>query len=64
MITEDRAEMQRRLSQEYLLHAHNFEPVRPGDRELWVRDDELHTRSRALVVALAELAAGEEARAR
>lgn len=64
MTPEDLQEMARRHSQEALLYAHNFEPVRPDGRELWTRGLELYTRSRALIVALAELAAGEEARAR
>lgn len=59
MTPEDLTEMQRRLSQEHLLHAHLFEPVLPDGRQLWVRDHELCTRSRALVVALAELVAGD-----
>ncbi len=46
--------MSRRLSQEHLLHAAGFEPIRPGARELWFRNDELYTRSRALLEALNE----------
>lgn len=59
MTPEDLTEMQRRLSQEHLLHAHNLEPVLKDGRELWTRDLELYSRGRALVVALGELAAGK-----
>ena len=60
MIPEDRAEMQRRLSQEQLLHAHGFEPVLPDGRELFTRDLELYTRGRALVVSLEKLSGERE----
>ncbi len=58
MTPEDLAEVSRRLEQEALLHQHGFAPVEPAARELWVKDDELFTRSRALVVAL-QILAGE-----
>ncbi len=61
---EDLIEMTRRHHQEELLHAAGFEPIRHDARELWIRDLELYTRSRALVVALEELAAGEREAAR
>ena len=65
MRPEDRAEMSRRLNQELLLFRSGFEPVLPDGRELFTRTGaehpELYTRGRALVVALAELAAGERA---
>ena len=64
MTPEDLREMQRRLSQEHLLHAHGFAPVLEGGRELWIRDLELYTRGRALVSALEELAAREREGAR
>ncbi len=58
MTDEDLQEMSRRHAQEELLHRTGFEPIRPDSRELWLRDQELFTRQRALVSALEELAAG------
>ncbi len=54
MIPEDLAQMARRLEQEALLHAAGFEPIRPNARELFTRDLELYTRSRALEVLAGE----------
>ena len=59
MTPEDLQEMQRRLSQEHLLHAHDFAPALEGGRELWTRDDELYTRGRAIIEALQVLTTGE-----
>ena len=56
MTPEDLREMQRRLNQELLLFRSGFEPVLEGGRELFVRDLELFSRGRALVVSLEELA--------
>ena len=56
MTPEDLAEMGRWLEQEALLHRSGFEPVLPDGRELWMRDLELFSRGRALVVSLEELA--------
>ena len=52
MTPEDLQDMTRRLDQERLLFVAGFEPVLPHGRELWVRDDELFSRPRAVVVAL------------
>ncbi len=62
MTREDLQEMTRRHAQEALLHRTGFEPLLPDGRELWVRGDELYSRSRALVEALQVLASEREAR--
>ncbi len=54
MTPEDLQELQRRHAQEELLHAAGFEPTRPDARELFTRDLELYTRSRALEVLAGE----------
>ncbi len=46
--------MTRRHHQEHLLHRTGFEPLPEDGRELWTKDLELYTRSRALEVLAGE----------
>ncbi len=54
MTPEDLQEMTRRLEQEALLYRTGFAPVLEGGSELFTREMELYTRSRALEVLAGE----------